>query len=111
MRIHSLGKPSPGPADLRRAPETMPDGPNVAPSLHEHEAALGHLEEPRAEEPGTQDTADSGAADGVGAREERIRAAAYAMSAQRGFEPGRDVDDWLEAERQIDADAAPPRPA
>lgn len=44
-------------------------------------------------------------------REERIRLAAYAAAERRGFAPGFETDDWLEAERQIDAegqsDAAP----
>lgn len=85
--------PSPSPADLQEAPATLPDGPNVAPSPHEHEAAQGR----------TQD--DAGQADG---REERIRAAAYALAAERGFGPGREVDDWLQAERQIDGTDSPP---
>lgn len=29
--------------DLARAPDALPDGPNVAPSAHEHEAAQGVL--------------------------------------------------------------------
>ena len=36
-------------------------------------------------------------------REERIREAAYAASERRGFEPGYETDDWLAAEREIDA--------
>ena len=44
-------------------------------------------------------------------REERIRIAAYAAAERRGFEPGYEVEDWLEAERQTDgapeAGAAP----
>jgi Protein of unknown function (DUF2934) len=35
-------------------------------------------------------------------REERIRAAAYAKYEKRGFTPGHDEEDWLEAERDID---------
>lgn len=94
MPTKTSANPSPAPADLDQAGQNLPDGPNVAPSLHEHEAAMGQLEEPGADGAGQQ------AGDG---REQRIRSAAYALSAQRGFEPGRDVDDWLEAERQIDA--------
>jgi hypothetical protein len=37
-------------------------------------------------------------------REERIRLAAYAAAEQRGFATGFETDDWLEAERRIDAD-------
>ncbi len=34
---------SPGKTDLAQAPEALPDGPNVAPGAHEHEAAQGFL--------------------------------------------------------------------
>ena len=43
-------------------------------------------------------------------REDRIRHAAYAAAEKRGFEPGFETDDWLEAERQIDAQGAPGSP-
>jgi hypothetical protein len=36
-------------------------------------------------------------------RYERIAEAAYLRAEQRGFEPGHEVDDWLEAEREVDA--------
>ncbi|MDM0110409.1 DUF2934 domain-containing protein [Variovorax sp. J22R24] len=35
-------------------------------------------------------------------REERIREAAYTRAERRGFEPGHEEDDWLEAECDID---------
>ena len=35
-------------------------------------------------------------------RQERIAVGAYYNAERRGFEAGREVDDWLEAERQID---------
>lgn len=35
-------------------------------------------------------------------RQAWIRMAAYFRAAQRGFAPGREVEDWLEAEREID---------
>lgn len=38
-----------------------------------------------------------------GSREERIAQAAYWRAERRGFEPGHDLDDWLHAEREIDA--------
>lgn len=34
-------------------------------------------------------------------REDRVREAAYAAAERRGFAPGREVDDWLEAEQQV----------
>lgn len=36
-------------------------------------------------------------------REARIRLRAYLKAQQRGFAPGGEVDDWIEAEREIDA--------
>lgn len=36
------------------------------------------------------------------AREEMIRTAAYLLAERRGFSPGREWDDWLEAERHIE---------
>lgn len=39
------------------------------------------------------------------ARHRRISEAAYYRAERRGFEPGKDQDDWLEAEREIDDEA------
>jgi hypothetical protein len=36
-----------------------------------------------------------------GPARERIAARAYELYLQRGGEPGRDTDDWLEAEREL----------
>jgi hypothetical protein len=36
-------------------------------------------------------------------RNQRIAARAFDRYLNRGMEPGRDMDDWLEAEREIDA--------
>ncbi|HEY9065432.1 MAG TPA: DUF2934 domain-containing protein [Burkholderiaceae bacterium] len=35
-------------------------------------------------------------------RDERVRAAAYRRFVARGGEDGNDVEDWLEAEREVD---------
>ena len=35
-------------------------------------------------------------------RHERIARAAYERAAERGFEPGHELEDWLAAEREID---------
>jgi len=35
-------------------------------------------------------------------REGMIRDAAYLLAERRGFCPGKELDDWLEAEQQID---------
>lgn len=37
-------------------------------------------------------------------REERIREAAYNRYADRGYEHGHDLEDWLEAEAEIDSE-------
>ena len=37
-------------------------------------------------------------------REARIAEAAYWRAERRGFTPGRELDDWLEAEREIDGE-------
>jgi Protein of unknown function (DUF2934) len=37
-------------------------------------------------------------------REERIAISAYWRAAKRQFEPGHELDDWLEAEREIGSD-------
>ncbi len=36
-------------------------------------------------------------------REERIAAMAYAFAQARDFEPGHEVEDWLRAEKEVDA--------
>lgn len=38
-------------------------------------------------------------------RHEQIEKRAYELAAQRGFGPGHEVDDWLQAEREIEAGA------
>jgi hypothetical protein len=37
-------------------------------------------------------------------REERIAISAYWRAAQRQFAPGHELDDWLEAEREVDGE-------
>ncbi len=41
------------------------------------------------------------------ARRERIRVAAYFNAERRGFVPGRELDDWLQAEQEIDEASRP----
>jgi hypothetical protein len=36
-------------------------------------------------------------------RRELVRQTAYFLSERRGFDPSRDIENWLEAERQVDA--------
>ncbi len=54
--------------------------------------------------------ASSARADGAD-RESRIRAAAFALYEQHGSQPGHDLDDWLQAEAQVDAELARGGPA
>lgn len=39
------------------------------------------------------------------ARKDMIRDAAYLLAERRGFAPGKELDDWLAAERQVTAAA------
>ena len=41
-----------------------------------------------------------------GWREPMIRRAAYFRALNRGFQPGRELEDWLAAEREVDDLAA-----
>ncbi len=45
-------------------------------------------------------------ADGSAERRQRIAEAAYYKAEQRGFAPGYEEIDWLEAEREIDGESA-----
>lgn len=38
------------------------------------------------------------------ARRDRIAELAYRLAEQRGFAPGAELDDWISAERLVDAD-------
>ena len=46
-------------------------------------------------------------ADDEARRHERIAVAAYYNAERRGFAAGREQDDWLEAEKQIDGEGQP----
>ena len=39
-------------------------------------------------------------------QDEMIAVAAYYLAERRAFEPGHEIEDWLEAEKQIDASPA-----
>ena len=53
---------------------------------------------------------DEGPEGAASDRLERIARRAYELAQQRGFTPGAELDDWLQAEREIDASTqqAPP---
>jgi len=42
---------------------------------------------------------------GNSARDEEIRRRAYEIYLERGEQPGREVDDWLQAERELEGGA------
>jgi len=39
-------------------------------------------------------------------REQRIAVRAHQLAEARGFAPGRELEDWLQAEREVDAQAS-----
>jgi hypothetical protein len=43
------------------------------------------------------------------APEEEIKLRAYEIYLERGEEPGRDLEDWLQAERELEIDKITPR--
>jgi hypothetical protein len=51
----------------------------------------------------TRAPADSAAFESVDPRREAIAEAAYYKAEQRGFAPGNDMQDWLDAERELAA--------
>lgn len=51
--------------------------------------------------------ADGPAFLGEAVRRALVRQAAYFRSERRGFAPGRELEDWLEAEQEIDRSLAP----
>lgn len=51
----------------------------------------------------------AGTAPPVADRRAWIATAAYFRAERRGFTPGREVEDWLEAEAEMTARAAPPK--
>jgi hypothetical protein len=44
-------------------------------------------------------------------REARIAEAAYWRAERRGFAPGHELDDWLQAEKEVDGDEEERRPS
>ena len=47
--------------------------------------------------------ADHVPTDADASREQRIAVSAYLRAAQRGFAPGHELEDWLAAERELEA--------
>lgn len=52
--------------------------------------------------PTSGDTTESRAPEQRGARHRRISEVAYQIAQKRGFEGGQQMDDWLQAESEID---------
>jgi Protein of unknown function (DUF2934) len=66
----------------------------------------------RPESPESRSDASPSAPDGtrhaaIAPERERIAKRTYEIAGQRGFSPGQELDDWLQAEREIEA--GPPR--
>jgi len=57
-----------------------------------------------AQNPGTLPTGLIPLDDTTADRLKRIAEAAYRRAQQRNFEPGHDLEDWLEAEKEVDAE-------
>jgi hypothetical protein len=53
----------------------------------------------KAVEPGTE-TQEQGRLS-ASTREDKIRRRAYELYVERGGQPGRDIEDWLQAEREL----------
>lgn len=47
----------------------------------------------------------TGVFDGPPKHADRIATRAYELASQRGFDPGHELEDWLQAEREIEAGA------
>lgn len=77
----------------------MANGNKVGELLRNKGTAMETVEDPVA-------TAAAEGWSSSGSREDRIREAAYAASERRGFAPGHETDDWLQAEREVDSAAA-----
>ena len=60
-----------------------------------------HGDRSKAVEPGNE-TQEQGLS--ASTREDKIRRRAYELYVERGGEPGRDIEDWLQAERELTAD-------
>jgi hypothetical protein len=60
---------------------------------------------PIANSPAQAESAETSAADSP--RHEEIRIRAYEIYIERGAQPGHDVDDWLQAERELEPKARP----
>jgi len=61
-----------------------------------------------AQNPGTLPTGLIPLDDTTADRLERIAEAAYRRAQRRNFEPGHDLEDWLEAEKEVDAERHKP---
>jgi hypothetical protein len=82
-------------ASRRKAPTVDDDRMSIGPGA---EAA------PQYEGRGQRDQPGSGGAETPTSRIERIARRAYEISQARGGDQGRALDDWLQAEREIDGE-------
>ena len=64
--------------------------------------------EAAAERSGDLESREPAADRGTEERHERVARSAYFRAEARGFAPGRELDDWIEAEAELGAQAADP---
>lgn len=82
--------------DGTEQPQKRRDGlASTTPQHHKATDAAGNAIEASRLTPGAPGSPD---------RQERIARAAYGRAEKRGFAPGAEWDDWLEAEREVDAE-------
>lgn len=85
--MSTTGSPAPIPPTRKSRTKALP--PTVTPTLHDHVPDEARL--------------DPDATWGDEDRAEMIAARAYYRAERRGFAPGHELGDWLEAEREVDA--------
>lgn len=72
-------------------------------TLDEQHAGIGEREFPVTDNDQSAESGQSHVADSRNDRWRRIAAAAYLRAERRGFAPGVELDDWLDAEKEEDA--------
>jgi hypothetical protein len=100
-RIHVEDSLSSEHARPRKARDNTITGHSLAPTTRLPGATRDPS--PFSRQPPAEPSAEEG-----DARHERIERAAYRRAEARGFEPGHELEDWLAAEREIDARIANP---
>ncbi|MEF7612578.1 DUF2934 domain-containing protein [Aquincola sp. MAHUQ-54] len=100
MTLPARGAPKASPSRSRAKP---PAPLAAAEAAHADPVALPAAQAPAPEDAPVREEAQAQAP----GREERIRVAAYGRYLARGMASGHEVEDWLDAEREVDGQ--PPR--